>query len=54
MQVKALNILCACLTLGLANASPLQKRSGTCQKTKVVILSVVTPIQVVLMLMLSP
>lgn len=38
MQVKALNTLCACLALGLANALPLQKRNGTCQKTEVVIL----------------
>lgn len=38
MQVKALSILCACLALGLADASPLQKRHGTCQKTKVAIL----------------
>ena len=38
MQVKSLSILCTCLAIGLANASPLQKRNGTCQKTKVAIL----------------
>ena len=40
MQVKALSLLCAYLALGLVNASPLQKRNGTCQKTKVAILLV--------------